>query len=105
MLQKIAHAAAERCAGTFEFYAGLADTFDWEQPAQPSSPGFGLIVREPVGVVGAIIPWNGPLGLISYKIAPALIAGCTVILKSSPEAPGEGYWSPRSPRRSACHRV
>ena len=42
-------------------------------------------------MVGAIIPWNGPLGLISYKIAPALIAGCTVILKSSPEAPGEGY--------------
>jgi aldehyde dehydrogenase (NAD+) len=48
-------------------------------------------VREPVGVVGAIIPWNAPLGLISYKIAPALLAGCTVILKSSPEAPGEGY--------------
>ena len=42
-------------------------------------------------MVGAIIPWNGPLGLISYKIAPALIAGCTVVLKSSPEAPGEGY--------------
>ena len=59
--------------------------------AQPSSPGFGLLVREPVGVVGAIIPWNGPLGLIGYKIAPALIAGCTVVLKSSPEAPGEGY--------------
>ena len=36
-------------------------------------------------------PWNAPLGLISYKLAPALIAGCTVILKSSPEAPAEGY--------------
>jgi aldehyde dehydrogenase (NAD+) len=46
-------------------------------------------VREPVGVVGAIIPWNGPLGLITYKIAPALLAGCTVVLKSSPEVPGE----------------
>jgi acyl-CoA reductase-like NAD-dependent aldehyde dehydrogenase len=52
---------------------------------------FGLIVREPVGVVGAIIPWNAPMGLISNKIAPALLAGCTVVLKSSPEAPGEGY--------------
>jgi acyl-CoA reductase-like NAD-dependent aldehyde dehydrogenase len=52
---------------------------------------FGLLVREPVGVVGAIIPWNAPLGLISNKVAPALIAGCTVILKSSPEAPAEGY--------------
>ena len=52
---------------------------------------FGLLVREPVGVVGAIIPWNAPLSLISYKIAPALIAGCTVVLKSSPEAPGDAY--------------
>jgi len=91
VLHTIAHAAAKGAAGTFEFYAGLADTFDWEREAQPSSPGFGLLVSEPVGVVGAIIPWNGPLSLISYKIAPALIAGCTVILKSSPEAPGEGY--------------
>ena len=91
VLHRIAHASAAGAARTFEFYAGLADTFAWEEPAQPSSPGFGLLVREPVGVVGAIIPWNGPLGLISYKIAPALIAGCTVILKSSPEAPGEGY--------------
>ncbi len=91
VLHRIADAAATAAAGTFEFYAGLADTFEWEREAQPSSPGFGLLVREPVGVVGAIIPWNGPLGLISYKIAPALIAGCTLILKSSPEAPGEGY--------------
>jgi aldehyde dehydrogenase (NAD+) len=91
VLHRIAHASASGAAGTFDFYAGLAETFDWEEPAIPSSPGFGLIVREPVGVVGAIIPWNAPLGLISYKIAPALIAGCTVILKSSPEAPGEGY--------------
>jgi acyl-CoA reductase-like NAD-dependent aldehyde dehydrogenase len=53
--------------------------------------GFGLVVKEPVGVVGAIIPWNAPMGLISMKLAPALLAGCTVILKSSPEAPGEGY--------------
>jgi acyl-CoA reductase-like NAD-dependent aldehyde dehydrogenase len=44
-----------------------------------------------VGVVGAIIPWNGPVGLIAYKVAPALLAGCTVILKASPEAPGEAY--------------
>ena len=91
VLHRVAHAAASAAAGTFDFYADLADTFEWERFAQPSRPGFGLLVREPVGVVGAIIPWNGPLGLISYKIAPALIAGCTVILKSSPEAPGEGY--------------
>ncbi|MGB7050427.1 MAG: aldehyde dehydrogenase family protein, partial [Acidimicrobiales bacterium] len=91
VLHKMARAAGERAAGPFDFYAGLADTFEWEEGVQPSIPGFGLLVREPVGVVGAIIPWNGPLGLISYKLAPALVAGCTVILKSSPEAPGEGY--------------
>jgi aldehyde dehydrogenase (NAD+) len=77
---------------TFNFYAGLADTFAWEEPATPTLGGeFGLIVREPVGVVGAIIPWNVPIGLMANKVAPALIAGCTVVLKSSPEAPGEGY--------------
>jgi aldehyde dehydrogenase (NAD+) len=42
-------------------------------------------------VVGAIIPWNAPLSLAVYKIAPALLAGCTAVLKSSPEAPGAAY--------------
>ena len=91
VLHRIAGHAGLGAAATFAFYAGLADTFEWEREAQPSQPGFGLLVREPVGVVGAIIPWNGPMSLISYKVAPALIAGCTVVLKSSPEAPGEGY--------------
>ena len=76
----------------FEQYAALADTFPFEERAQPSLGGdFGLLVREPVGVVGAIIPWNAPIQLISHKIGPALLAGCSVVLKSSPEAPGEGY--------------
>lgn len=92
VLYAIARNSAGGAARTFEYYAGLAETFPFEEPAQPTAGGqFGLIVREAVGVVGAIIPWNAPLGLISNKIAPALLAGCTVILKSSPEAPGEGY--------------
>jgi aldehyde dehydrogenase (NAD+) len=92
VLHVIAQGAGEGAAEVFEYYAGLADTYCFEEPATPTAGGeFGLIVREPVGVVGAIIPWNGPLALISYKIAPALLAGCTVILKSSPEAPAEGY--------------
>jgi len=90
-LYSIATGAAEGAAQTWEYYAGLADTYPFEEPATPSIGDFGLLVREPVGVVGAIIPWNGPLGLISYKLAPALLAGCTVVLKSSPEAPAEGY--------------
>jgi aldehyde dehydrogenase (NAD+) len=91
VLHKIARHGGTGAAATFEFYAGLAETYPFEEPATPTAGEFGLIVREPVGVVGAIIPWNAPMGLISNKIAPALLAGCTVILKSSPEAPGEGY--------------
>jgi acyl-CoA reductase-like NAD-dependent aldehyde dehydrogenase len=76
---------------TFNAFADMASTFPFEEPAKPEAGEFGLLVREPVGVVGAIIPWNAPMALISYKVAAALLAGCTVILKSSPEAPGEGY--------------
>jgi acyl-CoA reductase-like NAD-dependent aldehyde dehydrogenase len=90
-LYAIAQGAGEGSAKTFEYYAGLADTYPWEEERTPTIGEFGLIVHEPVGVVGAIIPWNGPMGLITAKLAPALIAGCTVVLKSSPEAPGEGY--------------
>ena len=91
VLHSVAQHAAVGGAATFDYYAGLADTYPFEERVTPSMGDFGLLVREPVGVVGAIIPWNAPLGLISYKVAPALIAGCTVILKSSPEAPAEGY--------------
>ena len=92
VLHFIATASVAGAAGTYDYYAGLADTFPFEEEAKPSMGGqFGLLVREPVGVVGAIIPWNAPLSLITYKIAPALLAGCTVILKASPEAPGEAY--------------
>jgi aldehyde dehydrogenase (NAD+) len=80
-------------AGIYEYYAGLADTFAFEQEHQPAhgAGNVGLIVREPVGVVAAIIPWNGPSMMIAYKVAPALLAGCSVIIKSSPEAPGAAY--------------
>jgi aldehyde dehydrogenase (NAD+) len=92
VLHSTAVGAAEGTAGTFDYYAGLADTFAFEEEKPPTAGGeFGLLVREPVGVVGAIIPWNGPLGLIGHKVAPAMIAGCTVVLKCSPEAPGDGY--------------
>jgi aldehyde dehydrogenase (NAD+) len=91
VLASIAQGGGAGAETTFNAYAALAETYPWEEPAKPSVGQFGLLVREPVGVVGAIIPWNGPIGLISNKIAPALLAGCTVILKNSPEAPGEGY--------------
>jgi aldehyde dehydrogenase (NAD+) len=91
-LHKVAKYSGMGAAATFDYYAGLAETFPFEERAVPTAGGqFGLLVREPVGVVGAIIPWNAPIGLIANKVAPALIAGCTVVLKASPEAPGEAY--------------
>jgi acyl-CoA reductase-like NAD-dependent aldehyde dehydrogenase len=90
VLAKIAGGGGFGASRTFEYFAGLAETFPFEERATPTAGAFGLLVREPVGVVGAIIPWNAPVGLIANKVAPALLAGCTVVLKSSPEAPGEG---------------
>ncbi|HEY3687110.1 MAG TPA: aldehyde dehydrogenase [Streptosporangiaceae bacterium] len=92
VLHAIARAGMAGIPGVYAYYAGLAGDFPFEERAEPTGGGaFGLIVREPVGVVGAIIPWNAPMSLIAYKIAPALLAGCTVVLKASPEAPGAAY--------------
>ncbi len=90
-LHLLARRAAAGTAAGFDYYADLAQSFPFEERAQPTMGEFGLLVREPVGVVGAIIPWNAPIGLITYKLAPALLAGCTVVLKCSPEAPGDAY--------------
>ena len=91
-LYKVAQHAGRIGARALDSYAALAGTFPFEEECPPTGGGeFGLLVREPVGVVGAIIPWNAPVALICHKIGPALLAGCTVVLKSSPEAPGEGY--------------
>jgi aldehyde dehydrogenase (NAD+) len=51
-----------------------------------------LVVQEPVGVVGAITPWNGPLSTPTIKVAPALAAGCSVVLKPPPETPLSAYF-------------
>jgi len=53
--------------------------------------GPALVLREPVGVVASITPWNGPLHLLLMKFAPALVAGCTMVSKPSPEAPLDAY--------------
>jgi len=76
----------------FDFYADMADKFDWQETRPLNDgPGFGLVVREPVGVYVAIAPWNNPFGIMTGKIAPALLAGCTVIMKPAPETPIEAY--------------
>ena len=63
-------------------YSKMLDSFDWEEEVRNS-----LIVKEPIGVVGMITPWNFPLHQIIGKVAPALAAGCTMVLKPSKEAP------------------
>lgn len=78
-------------AGAYRYYAGLGDSFAFETPHRSSAGLQAMLVREPVGVVAAIVPWNGPAGLMAYKTAPALLAGCTVVVKSSPEAPCSAY--------------
>jgi aldehyde dehydrogenase (NAD+) len=68
--------------GAFAEIAQQITEFAWEEEV-----GNSLIVREPIGVVGAITPWNYPLYQIALKVAPALAAGCTVVLKPSEVAP------------------
>jgi acyl-CoA reductase-like NAD-dependent aldehyde dehydrogenase len=71
----------------FEFYAGAA-TKNYGETMPPPIPTYlSNTVREPVGVVGAIVPWNFPLLLASWKVAPALAAGCTIVLKPAPSTP------------------
>jgi phenylacetaldehyde dehydrogenase len=52
-----------------------------------SKPFMGMTLKEPIGVVGQIIPWNYPMLMMTWKIAPALAAGCTIVLKPAEQTP------------------
>ncbi|MBE8477614.1 aldehyde dehydrogenase [Streptomyces justiciae] len=71
---------------TFRWYGQLADKLTDESP-HTAPDALALVTREPAGVVGAVVPWNFPLTLASWKLAPALAAGCTVVLKPSENSP------------------
>ncbi len=71
----------------FANYAKIAREFEFEERV-----GNSLVVKDPVGVVGAITPWNYPLHQITLKVAPALAAGCTVVLKPSEVAPFNAFF-------------
>ena len=62
------------------------DTIEWIRPLGPHAPD-DQIVLEPIGVVGLITPWNWPMNQIALKVIPALLAGCTCVLKPSEESP------------------
>jgi aldehyde dehydrogenase (NAD+) len=69
-----------------QYYAGAADKFTWRD-IRDGIYGQTLVTREPVGVVGAVVAWNVPLFLAVNKLGPALLAGCTVVLKPAAETP------------------
>ncbi|MEH1128881.1 aldehyde dehydrogenase [Micromonospora sp. CPCC 206061] len=73
-------------ANTFRWYGQLADKLTDEVP-HTAADALALVTREPAGVVAAVVPWNFPLTLASWKVAPALAAGCTVVLKPSELSP------------------
>ncbi|MGW4346696.1 aldehyde dehydrogenase [Streptomyces sp. NPDC004690] len=68
----------------------LAPRYEWST-VRRSNTGNALVTREPVGVVAAVVPWNAPLLVTVLKLVPALLAGCTVVLKPSPEATLDTY--------------
>ncbi len=74
-------------ANVFQYYAGLADKDGGEVISSPIPDSVSKIVREPIGVCGQITPWNYPLLQASWKIAPALAAGNTIVLKPSEITP------------------
>lgn len=77
---------ANNVADIFDFFAGLGGEIKGE--TVPFGPDvLNITVREPLGVVGAIIPWNIPMMLLALKVAPALVAGNSVVVKSAEEAP------------------
>jgi aldehyde dehydrogenase (NAD+) len=79
-------AQVAQAIGSFRVAAELAETFVYEEQI-----GNSLVIREPLGVVGCITPWNYPLRQITAKVAYALAAGCTVVLKPSEVAPLDAF--------------
>ncbi|ODU03367.1 MAG: aldehyde dehydrogenase [Pseudonocardia sp. SCN 72-86] len=77
-------------AALLNIFADLAENTVFED-VRPSASGATIVRREPVGVVGAITPWNYPQVLAMFKLAPALAAGCTVVLKPAPDTALDSY--------------
>src|SRR5262245_13503357 len=77
---------AADAAHCFEYYGGLATKIHGDTLSVPDN-ALSMVVREPVGVVGQIIPWNYPLLMAAWKLAPALAAGCTCVLKPAEQTP------------------
>jgi aldehyde dehydrogenase (NAD+) len=77
---------AANTARIYTYFAGMADKLEGSIPPAPGGKLLNLVFHEPVGVVAAIVPWNSQLQLASYKIAPALATGNTIVVKASEDA-------------------
>jgi betaine-aldehyde dehydrogenase len=75
----------------FNYYAELASTFAFDEVRAGLLNPQVLVTKEPVGVVGAIAPWNVPLFIAAAKLAPSLLAGCSVVYKPAPETPFDAF--------------
>ena len=75
----------------FNYYADLAGTYAFDEVRAGMLNPQVLVTKEPVGVVGAIAPWNVPLFIAAAKLAPSLVAGCTVVFKPAPETPFDAF--------------
>ena len=82
-----ARAEVDYAASFTEFYAEEAKRILGEIIPSPKESGRVLVLKQPIGVVAAITPWNFPLAMITRKVSPALAAGCTNVCKPAPEAP------------------
>jgi betaine-aldehyde dehydrogenase len=74
-----------------ETFMRVGAEYPWEETRQGSLGGPVIVRREPVGVVGAIVPWNVPQFTTMSKLAPALVTGCTIVLKPAPESPLDAF--------------
>ncbi|MEU8359498.1 aldehyde dehydrogenase [Nonomuraea sp. NPDC048882] len=83
-------AQAPQPLGMLQYYAELGTTFEQEEQ-RPGLFGPITVRREPVGVVAAVVPWNVPQFVTMTKVAPALLAGCAIVLKPAPETPLDAY--------------
>jgi acyl-CoA reductase-like NAD-dependent aldehyde dehydrogenase len=82
---------AAHASWVFRFYAQLARDYAFREDRARTDGSPSRVLREPVGVVAAITPWNGPTSTLALKLAPALAAGCTAVVKPAPETPLSAY--------------
>jgi acyl-CoA reductase-like NAD-dependent aldehyde dehydrogenase len=84
----LARSEVQLTADVFDYYAALAKDLREDAISRHTPDALGLVLREPVGVVAMITPWNFPLLLLAWKVGPAIAAGCTMIAKPASATPG-----------------